>query len=205
VVARAKLRHPDVAANPKGSMFERLERVEARFFEIEKLLADPAVSGDRNRYTELMREHADLVDVVETFGRRKSLAAQLEQALKLRDDADAEMREMADAEVHEIEPTLAEVDAELKKLLIPKDPLDKRNAILEIRAGTGGAEAALFAADLFKMYSRYADEQGWKVEMLSLSSATMGGIKEVVALVGGKDVYGRLKHEGGVHRVQRVP
>jgi peptide chain release factor 1 len=194
-----------MAADAGSSMFDKLEKLVSRFGEIEGLLVDPGVTGDRNRYAELMREHADLSEIVEAYGRRKALASDLEQARRLREDPDADIREMAMGEIHELEPRIAAVDSELKQLLVPKDPLEKRNAILEIRAGTGGAEAALFAADLLKMYSRYAEERGWKLETLSMSPAAMGGIKEVVVLVSGKAVFGRLRHEGGVHRVQRVP
>ncbi len=193
------------AHSTKSEMLEKLDRVEVRFTEIESKLVDPAVSGDRGRYAELMREHADLAEIVEAYRRRKQVAANLSEAAKLEGDSDPEIREMALAEIAELRPQLGRLDDELTQLLIPKDPLDTRNCILEIRAGTGGAEAALFAADLLKMYTRYCEERGWKLEPLTMSPATMGGIKEVTVLVSGKDAFGRLKHEGGVHRVQRVP
>ncbi len=186
-------------------MLEKLDRVEVRFSEIEALLVDPNVSGDRTKYTELMREHADLAEIVAVYRDRKCAQSNLDEAIKLKEDVDGDMREMALAEIAELTPQLSEFDDVLRRLLVPKDPLDMRNAIVEIRAGTGGAEAALFAGDLLKMYTRYAEERGWKLEQLSMSAQTMGGIKEVSVLVSGKDVYGRLKHEGGVHRVQRVP
>jgi peptide chain release factor 1 len=186
-------------------MFEKLDKVERRFDEIEQELVRPDVVSDRGRYAGLMREHAELHEIVAAYRRRRDLTEQLGGALALRDDGDAEIREMAAAEVREIERQVEAVDAELQTLLLPRDPLDRRNAILEIRAGTGGAEAGLFAADLLRMYERYCDLRGWKTELLGLSDAAMGGVKEVVVLVKGSDVFGRLKHEGGVHRVQRVP
>jgi peptide chain release factor 1 len=186
-------------------MFEKLDQLESRFSEIEDLLLDPKVVGDRERYAKLMREHAEIGEVVQTYRERRTVAGQLADARQLREDRDSEVRDMAVAEIHELEPRLEALDAELKRLLVPKDPLDKRNAIVEIRAGTGGAEAALFASDLLRMYLRLCERKRWKTDTLSMSSAPMGGIKEVVVLVIGNDVYGRLKHEGGVHRVQRVP
>jgi len=186
-------------------VFDKLDKVEERFLEIERLLTQPDVVSDRQRYAKLMREHADAAEVVEAYRRRRALADQLEQASALRGDGDADIREMAEAEARELEGQLTQVDDELQRLLVPKDPLDRRNTILEIRAGTGGAEAGLFAADLLRMYSRYCERRGWKTEVLNLSEASMGGLKEVAVLVSGRDVFGRLKHEGGVHRVQRVP
>ncbi|MEE8311754.1 MAG: PCRF domain-containing protein, partial [Candidatus Binatia bacterium] len=174
-------------------MFEKLDKVERRFDEIEQELVQPDVVSDRERYAGLMREHAELHEIVAAYRCRRDLAEQLEGALALRDDSDAEIREMAVAEVREIEGQVEAVDVELQTLLLPRDPLDRRNAILEIRAGTGGAEAGLFAADLLRMYQRYCELRGWKTEMLGLSDASMGGIKEVVMLVKGADVFGRLK------------
>jgi len=195
-----------VSANSTTSdMLEKLERVEVRFSEIEAQLVDPTVSGDRNKFADLMREHSELSEIVEVYRKRKAASSDLDEAFKLKADNDSDIREMALAEIEELTPQLSEMDESLRQLLIPKDPLDTRNVILEIRAGTGGAEAALFAGDLLKMYTRYAEERGWKLESMSLSSQAMGGIKDVAVLVAGKDVYGRLKHEGGVHRVQRVP
>ncbi len=186
-------------------MFDKLEKVERRFAEIETLVASPQVIGDRERFTRLTREHAELAEIVRSYRQRKELSAQLEEARSMCEDPDAEIREMAAAEIRRLESELAEADAELQGLLIPKDPLDKRSAVMEIRAGTGGAEAALFSADLLRMYKRYCERSGRKVETLSLSTNAMGGIKEVVLLISGRDAYGRLKYEGGVHRVQRVP
>ncbi len=186
-------------------MFEKLDKVEARFAEIERQLTQENVAADRERYAELMREHSELAEVVAAYRHRRDLVEQHQDALKLREDADAAIREMADAEIADLEAGLKETDERLQQLLIPKDPNDRRNAILEIRAGTGGAEAGLFAADLLRMYTRYAELQRWKLEPLSLSANAMGGIKESVTLVKGTGVYGKLKYEGGVHRVQRVP
>ena len=186
-------------------MFDKLDKVEERFREIEAELATGEVASDRERYAKLMREHAELVDVVEAYRRRKDLQVQYDEALLMREDSDVEIREMAALEASTLGESLASLDEELKKLLIPKDPLDRRNAIVEIRAGTGGAEAGLFAADLLRMYTRYCERRGFKLETLSMSTNAMGGIKEGVALVSGPDAFGRMKHEGGVHRVQRVP
>ena len=186
-------------------MFEKLEKVDERFREIESLIVDPNVVGDRERYAALMRERSDLEAVVETYRRRRALAEQLAETDVLKADADPEIRDMAISEARALEQKLAETDEQLKILLIPKDPLDQRNAIMEIRAGTGGAEAGLFAADLLRMYTRYCERRNWKREILSLSSNALGGIKEVAMLVSGPGVYGRLRREGGVHRVQRVP
>ncbi len=186
-------------------MFDKLDQVEARFLDIERAVMDPAVSADRERYAKLMRERSELAEIVEAYRERKQVVEQLAEAKAMRDDEDADIREMADVEVRELSAKLAGYDEKLKQLLLPKDPLDKRNAIMEIRAGTGGEEAALFAGDLLRMYTRYAERRGYKLELLNTSAASMGGIKEVAFLVSGKDVYGRLKHEGGVHRVQRVP
>jgi peptide chain release factor 1 len=186
-------------------VFEKLDKVEERFCEIEGLIVDPRIVADRERYAGLMRERSELEDVVEAYRQRKRLAAELEETAALRTDRDPEIREMATAEAKALERRLADTDERLTMLLVPKDPLDQRNAIVEIRAGTGGAEAGLFAADLLRMYSRYCERKGWRRETLSLSSNAMGGIKELVMLVSGQGVYGRLKREGGVHRVQRVP
>ncbi len=186
-------------------MFDKLDEVERRFEEVEALLADPQVIADRSRYTALMREHGELSGLVAAYRRRKQLERELEEARALRGDPDPEMRELAASELRRLEGELEAVDGELKRLLAPKDPLDKRNAMLEIRAGTGGTEAALFAADLLRMYKRYCERSNRKVETLYLSPATLGGVKEAILLVKGGDAYGRLKYEGGVHRVQRVP
>lgn len=186
-------------------MLDKLAQIERRFEEIEAQVADPDLFGDRDRFAKLMRERADLEEIVAVYRRRCSAQTQLDEARVLREDRDADIREMAVGEIQELEPELESLDSQLRMLLVPKDPLDQRNSILEIRAGTGGDEAALFAGDLLKMYLRYAQLQGLKTEMLSEAEGGKGGFKEAIVLVTGKDAYGLLKFEGGVHRVQRVP
>ncbi len=186
-------------------MFHNLEDVVDRFREVEGLLSDPAVISDQPRYRELTREHADLSEVVQVYARYKQVLAEIEGNRELLQDSDPEMKELAREELPTLESEQEELEQQLKLLLLPKDPNDERNIILEIRAGTGGDEAALFAADLFRMYSRFADSRKWKVEILSLSETDGGGFKEIVALISGERVYSQLKFESGTHRVQRVP
>jgi peptide chain release factor 1 len=186
-------------------MLNKLEEVADRFREVEGLLSDPAVINDQNRYRSLTKEHAELIDVVNGYERSCRLREEIAGSQELLKDPDAEVREMANAEVAELEAELAELDEQLKVMLLPKDPNDQRNVILEVRAGTGGDEAALFAGDLFRMYCRYADRQGWKVELMNTAESEAGGYKEVIALINGKGVFSRFKYESGTHRVQRVP
>ncbi|PLX92283.1 MAG: peptide chain release factor 1 [Desulfuromonas sp.] len=186
-------------------MFQNLEDVVDRFREVEGLLSDPAVISDQKRYRGLTKEHADLTGIVSVYTRYKQICSDIDGNRELLQDSDPEMKDLAKAELAELETQKAELEEELKVLLLPKDPNDDKNIILEIRAGTGGDEAALFAADLFRMYSRYADRNRWKVEMMSASETDGGGFKEVVALISGERVYSRLKFESGTHRVQRVP
>lgn len=186
-------------------MFANLEDVVDRFREVEGLLSDPAIVSDQKRYRELAKEHADLSGVVRVYGQYRQVCSDVEGNRELLQDNDPEMKELAKAELPELEEQQAALEEELRLLLIPKDPNDEKNIILEIRAGTGGDEAALFAADLFRMYSRYADRNRWKVEMMNTSETDGGGFKEVVALISGERVYSRLKFESGTHRVQRVP
>ncbi|PLY01700.1 MAG: peptide chain release factor 1 [Desulfuromonas sp.] len=186
-------------------MFNNLEEVVERFKEIESLLSNPAVIADQKRYRELTKEHADLSEVVKVYGRYKQVCSDIDGNRELLQESDPEMRELAKAELPELEEEQETLAQELKILLLPKDPNDEKNIILEIRAGTGGDEAALFAADLFRMYTRYADRNRWKVEMMSASETDGGGFKEVIALISGERVYSRLKFESGTHRVQRVP
>lgn len=186
-------------------MLNKLEEVADRFREVEGLLSDPAVINDQNRYRSLAKEHADLAEVVNGYARYCQLREEIAGSQELLKDPDADVREMASAEVAELEAEQGELEAQLKLMLLPKDPNDLRNVILEVRAGTGGDEAALFAGDLFRMYCRYADRQGWKVELLSTAESEAGGYKEVIALVSGKGVFSRFKYESGTHRVQRVP
>jgi peptide chain release factor 1 len=186
-------------------MLERLAEIERRYEELERLVTDPAVIANRREYAKLARERAQLEAVVDGYRERHRLERDIAEHRELLHDGDVEIREMARSELPAIEAGLAELDERLKTLLIPRDPNDERNTVLEIRAGTGGDEAALFAAELFRMYSRYAERRGWRVEVLSSSPTGIGGLKEVIALVQGDGAFSRLKFEGGVHRVQRVP
>ena len=186
-------------------MFTQLDAVEARFEELTLLMGDPDVAGDPRRYAEVAREQAGLGATVETWRHYKRTQGELASARELIGDDDPEMREMARAEVASLTKELERLDAELRVLLLPKDPNDDKNVIVEIRAGTGGDEASLFAADLLRMYLRYAESMRWKVELVSSSSTEVGGYKEAIALISGARVYARLKFESGVHRVQRIP
>jgi peptide chain release factor 1 len=186
-------------------MFHKLDEVEDRFREVEGMLADPAVLNNQARLLPLTREHAELAEVVATYGRYKKVLEELEGNRELLKDSDPDMREMAKEELPALEAEHQALADKLKLLLLPTEPNDDKNVVLEIRAGTGGDEAALFSGDLFRMYTRYAEKVGWKVELLSASESDAGGFKEVVALVSGSRVYSRLKFESGTHRVQRVP
>ncbi len=186
-------------------MLNKLEQVADRFREVEGLLSDPTVVNDQVRYRALTKEHAELIDVVNGYERCCQIREEISGSQELLKDSDQEVREMASAEVSELEAEREALEAQLKLMLLPKDPNDLRNVIIEVRAGTGGDEAALFAADLFRMYCRYADRQRWKVELLNTAEAGIGGYKEVIALISGKGVFSRFKYESGTHRVQRVP
>lgn len=186
-------------------MFANLEAVVDRFHEVEGLLSDPAVLSDQKRYRALSKEHADLSEVVKVFRQYKQVCSDIAGNRELLYDSDPEMKELAGLELGQLEEQQTELEEQLRLLLLPKDPNDDKNIILEIRAGTGGDEAALFAADLFRMYNRYADRNRWKVELMSVSETDGGGFKEVIALISGERVYSRLKFESGTHRVQRVP
>ncbi len=183
----------------------KLEKVAKRHTELEKLLSDPAVTSDNDRFIKLSREFSELTPIVEAFAAYRKIETELKGNRELASGGDPELREMAQGEIAGIEKQLAEAADLLKVLLLPKDPNDGKNAILELRAGTGGDEAGLFVADLFRMYSRYAEDRKWKVEILSSSDNSAGGYKELIAQISGKDVFSRLKFESGVHRVQRVP
>ena len=188
-------------------MFDKLEAVEKRYSDLEGLLADPDVIGKRAEFQKLSKERADIVELVETFRDYKKVIAELEANKPLLEEKDPEMKAMAREESARLTAEQTRLEEKLKLLLLPKDPNDDKNIVLEIRGGTGGEEAALFAADLFRMYSRYAERHRWKLEILSSSDASAGGLKEVIVLIssnGGK-VYSQLKYESGVHRVQRVP
>jgi peptide chain release factor 1 len=186
-------------------MFDRLREIERRFEELERQVADPAVIANRREFARLAKERAQLEETVVAWRERQRVGAELEEHRELAQGKDADLRELARAELPALEGRIAALDGQLKQLLIPRDPNDERNTVLEIRAGTGGDEASLFAAELFRMYTRFAERQGWRVEALSSSPTGLGGFKEVIALVQGKGAYSRLKFEGGVHRVQRVP
>src|SRR5881409_1304909 len=186
-------------------MLDRLTEIERRYEELERLVADPTVIANRREFAKLAKERAQLEETVTCWRERRRVARDLDEHRALLREKDAELREMARSELPALEARLAELDATLKHLLLPKDPNDERNTVLEIRAGTGGDEASLFAADLFRMYTRYAERHGWRVEVLSSSPTGLGGFKEVIGLVAGKGAFSRLKFEGGVHRVQRVP
>ena len=186
-------------------MFAKLEGLEKKYMELEQALAQPDVYNDQDQYRKLTKAHADLRDVVELFRRHRSLTQELEENKQLLHDSDPDIKAMAQEEIAAAEAELPELEHKIKVLLLPKDPLDEKNTILEIRAGTGGEEAALFAADLFRMYTRYAEIKGWKVEIMSESPSDSGGYKEIICLISGDRVYSHLKFEAGTHRVQRVP
>jgi peptide chain release factor 1 len=186
-------------------MFDRLAEVVRRYEELERRVAEPGTIANRREYAKLARERAQLEELVTCYRERERLAAEIAEHRALLGDQDPELRELARSELPGLEARLERLDATLKQLLVPKDPNDERNTVVEIRAGTGGEEAALFAAELHRMYARYAERRGWRVEVLSSSPTGLGGFKEVIALVQGRGAFSRLKFEGGVHRVQRVP
>jgi peptide chain release factor 1 len=187
-------------------MEDRIHEIERRYEDLSTQLADPSIHGDARRMREVSREHARLSEIVETAARLRRAREETEGARAMLDEGgDPEMVAMVRAEVEALGARTAALEEALTGLLIPRDPLDDRDAVVEVRAGTGGDEAALFAGDLFRMYSRFADRRGWKVEVISLSEGTAGGYKEVVFVVRGADAYGDLRYESGVHRVQRVP
>jgi peptide chain release factor 1 len=182
---------------------QKLESISERHEELGAMLCDPEVVADKKSFLSHSREHADLSPVSETFGRFVSVQKQLDEAKELLLDPD--MKELAESDIPELKAQVERLEDDLQRLLIPKDPNDSKNVILEIRAGAGGEEAALFAADLWRMYNRFAERAGWKLESLGFSEANAGGFKEISGLIKGKDVYAVLKFESGVHRVQRVP
>jgi peptide chain release factor 1 len=184
-------------------MFDKLSAVEAQYEKLMAEMADPAVQGDTAKFRAHSKTLSDIQPLVERFGEYKRVVAELTATEEMLKDPD--MRELAQAELPSLEARRDQLLADLRLLLVPKDPNDAKNVVLEIRAGAGGDEAALFAADLFRMYSRYAERQGWRVEVLNLSDSGTGGVKEVTAIIEGRGVYSRLKYESGVHRVQRVP
>lgn len=187
-------------------MLEKLEKVRERYEELGRLLSDPTIVSNPDRLRELSKEHSDLTPLIKAYDRYRKTKAEVVELKEIAEkSADPEMRQLAYDELDEAKRKLAELEEELKLHLIPKDPNDRRNVIVEIRAGTGGEEAALFAADLLRMYSRFAERKGWKAEIMDINETGLGGIKEVSFSLSGEDVYGSMKYESGVHRVQRVP
>ncbi len=189
-----------------GLLARRLEAVEREFEDLSQRMADPAVAGNASAYRDLATRFAELNPVVAALREQRLVGEQLLQARDLaRDEADDELRAMARDEIRDLEERAGRLEAEIQKLLLPKDPNDEKNVLVEVRAGTGGDEASLFAAELFRMYQRYAETRGWKFETVELSESEVGGVKEAIANIAGRGAYSRLKFESGVHRVQRVP
>ena len=184
---------------------QKLSQLEKRFDELNQQMADPAVIGDGDKYRKVTKEHSELSEIVGKYREWKDVEDSLSQARAMLQEKDLDLRAMAEEEVTRLEPELARIEEEIKILLLPKDPKDEKNVVLEIRAGTGGDEATLFAAEVFRMYSRYAETQKWKIEVMSSSESAVGGLKEVIALVSGNKVYSKMRYESGGHRVQRVP
>ena len=189
----------------KDTIRNKLAELAERYEELALLLAQPDVIGDQSRFRQYSQEYAELEDVVACFEAYQKCEGNIEAARQMMDDSDPEMRELGREEVHEGEAKLELLDQELQILLLPKDPNDGRNVFLEIRAGTGGDEAAIFAGDLYRMYGRYAEKMGWRIEVISASDGEHGGYKEIITRVSGDRVYSHLKFESGAHRVQRVP
>ena len=187
-------------------MLDKINKMVEKYQEYEQKLSDPDIVKDVKKYKEIMQEHSHLKEIVDCYEKYREIETQIEDAKALiADEKDPEMREMAKEELKDLELAIEKQNTEMKQLLIPKDPLDRKNIIMEIRAGTGGDEAALFAADLFRMYSKYAETRKWKIEIMSSNEIGIGGFKEVVFSISGKNVYENLRYESGVHRVQRVP
>jgi len=186
-------------------MFERLEQIEARFQDLTTQMADPEVLADHEKYQKIAKQHRELEPVVEKFREYRQVKTGIADARAMLTESDADIRAMAQDELTGLEAREPQIEEDLKLLLLPRDPNDEKNVVLEIRAGTGGDEASLFAAEVFRMYTRFAEQHRWKVEVLSSSESSVGGLKEVIAIVEGDKVYSQLKYESGVHRVQRVP
>ncbi|MET0355619.1 MAG: peptide chain release factor 1 [Cellvibrio sp.] len=189
----------------KASILEKLDRLKERYEEVSALLSEADVINNQNKFRELSKEYSELEPVVIGYKKYQQLLDDIEEAKNLIASGDADMKEMAEEELRDCEAQLDPTQLELQRLLLPKDPNDEKNCYLEIRAGTGGDEAAIFSGDLFRMYSKYAESQGWRVEVLSQSDGEHGGYKEIITLVTGQGVYSKLKFESGAHRVQRVP
>lgn len=186
-------------------MLDKLQNIDTRYDELMALVSDPSVQADQNRYREHSKALFDIQPIVDKFREYKAVVNEIAQAQELADGNDAEMRELAEQELASLSETRDALLTDVTTLMVPKDPNDEKNVMLEIRAGTGGDEAGLFAGDLFRMYTRFAERQGWKVDVMSTSETGVGSIKEVIAMIEGRHVYSQLKYESGVHRVQRVP
>ncbi|EDP75270.1 peptide chain release factor 1 [Hydrogenivirga sp. 128-5-R1-1] len=189
----------------KKELIDKLEKLTEKYKRIEEELSKPEVIQDVKRYRELSREHKELAELYETYQEYKRLQRELNEAKELLKSPEKELKELAQEEIEDIQSRIPELEEKLKLLLVPKDPNDSKNVILEIRAGTGGEEAALFVADLLRMYQKYAEDKGWKFSILNANKTGLGGYKEVIALIEGEGAYSRLKYESGVHRVQRIP
>ncbi|AKH70792.1 peptide chain release factor 1 [Spongiibacter sp. IMCC21906] len=189
----------------KASIVSKLDNLLDRYEEVSALLSDAEIIADQERFRNLSKEYAELEDVVTAYSRYRQVNDDMAEAAAMLEEDDPDMREMAEEELASAKEQLESMELELQTLLLPKDPNDSHNVFLEIRAGTGGDEAAIFAGDLFRMYSRYAENQGWKIEVLNERQGEHGGYKEIISRVAGKDVFGHLKFESGAHRVQRVP
>jgi peptide chain release factor 1 len=186
-------------------MFDRLDQTEARYEDLSRQLGDPSIVNDQENYRKVAKQHRDLEPTVEKFREYRRLRDAIADAKSMLAEPDPDLREMAQTELADLEPRLAAVEEELKVLLLPKDPNDEKNVIVELRAGTGGDEASLFVAEVFRMYLRFAEQHRWKVEVLSQTDSDVGGLKDVTAIFEGEKVYSQMKYESGVHRVQRVP
>jgi len=189
----------------KKSILEKIEQLRDRYEEVGHLLSEPDAANDQNRFRDLSKEYAELETIAQAYTAYEQCVEDIEEAKVLVEDTDPDMRAMGEEELEAAEARKAELEDEIEILLLPKDPDDGSNVLLEVRAGTGGDEAAIFAGDLFRMYSRYAEERGWRVEVLSSHEGEHGGFKEIISRISGTDVYSQLKFESGAHRVQRVP
>jgi peptide chain release factor 1 len=186
-------------------LLEKLDRIEGRYNEIERKLCDPDIISHRDTFTKLSRERAEIEDLVAVYQELKRVVGDLEEYEEALRSGDLELKELAEAEIPELKDKREQLEEKIKILLLPRDPNDQKNVLLEVRAGTGGEEAALFSADIFRMYTRFAEGLSWKTEIMSASETDGGGFKEVIALISGNEVFSKLKYESGVHRVQRVP
>lgn len=186
-------------------MLEKLMEVENKYEKITQILSDPKVFSNKDEYMKYSREQAELEPIVTKFREYKKILKQIEEAEEMIKSGDSDLKELAEEELQQLKKIKPQIEQELKILLLPKDPRDEKNVILEIRAGTGGEEAALFAANLFRMYAKYAESKGWKVEIIDSHPTGLGGFKEIIATISGKGAFSKLKYESGVHRVQRIP